>query len=57
MTHDEAANAANVRLVIDSYDKQVRQLHQRLRHAEHEVRTLRRIVSVFENYHEERKSA
>jgi hypothetical protein len=57
MTHDEAANAANVRIVIDSYDNQVRQLHQRLRHAEHEIRTLRRIVSLFENYHDERESA
>lgn len=57
MNHDEAVNAASVRLVIDSYDKQIKSLKQRLRHAEHELRHLRKIVSVFENYHEERKSA
>lgn len=57
MTHDEAANAANVRLVIDSYDKQIKSLTHRLRTSERELRTLRQLVSVFENYHEQKESA
>jgi len=57
MTHDEAANAANVRLVIDSYDKQIKSLTHRLQASERELRTLRQLVSVFENYHEQKESA
>ena len=55
--HNQAVQCATTRIVIDSYEKQIKRLEQRLRHAEEEVHNLRKIVNTFETYHEERRSA
>ncbi len=55
--HNQAVQCATTRIVIDSYEKQIKRLEQRLRHAEEEVHNLRKVVNTFETYHEERRSA
>ena len=55
--HNQAVQCATTRIVIDGYEKQIKRLEQRLRHAEEEVHNLRKIVNTFETYHEERRSA
>ena len=55
--HSQAVQCATTRIVIDGYEKQIKRLEQRLRHAEEEVHNLRKIVNTFETYHEERRSA
>ena len=55
--HSQAVQCATTRIVIDGYEKQIKRLEQRLRHAEEEVHDLRKIVNTFETYHEERRSA
>ena len=62
--HNQAVQCATTRIVIDSYEKQIKRLEQsagrleqRLLHAEEEVHNLRKIVNTFETYNEDRRSA